>query len=223
MNTGLQRLYYQNLVDENGDPLVRDPNNSSRPDGQWQPDRRLSAMLGFSLKVIAMNDETEFNVRVRQRIHAIPADEQPVDPNDPPLEGVPSIRLARSYTIRTMVSWSCKLRGWGCRQRVPLPPMALLPGPAEDRILIELKYRFCGDTPNDRNAYLLVYLSDDPEPRDASVPLAVGECDDNSCCVAQVFAPQSRSAWSSIGSSEFATFFGEFDRGSLNFTRRNLC
>ena len=89
--------------------------------------------------------------------------------------------------------------------------------PSENRILIEFKYRFC-DLPNDPNAYLLVYLSDDPEPRDASIPLAVGEFDTHSCCVAQVFVPQAGRP-GSIGSGEFATFFGEFDRGSLNFTR----
>ena len=85
LNTGLQRLYYQNLVDENGDPLVRDPNNPAAPmaNGSRIVDYPL---LGFSLKVIAMDDETEFNVRVRQRLQD-PADEQPTDPNEPPLQG----------------------------------------------------------------------------------------------------------------------------------------
>jgi hypothetical protein len=87
----------------------------------------------------------------------------------------------------------------------------------EDRILIDFKYRFC-DMPNDPNAYLLVYLSDESEPRDASTPLAIGQCDSHSCCVARVFVPQAGRP-GSMGSSEWATFFGEFDRGSLNFTR----
>ena len=97
LNTALQRLYYQSLVDESGAPLLPpDPND---PNGTvWQPDPNDPnstiahgsyvvdlPLLGFSLKIIAMEDDDEFAVRVRTRVRD-PNDLQP-DPPAQPLEG----------------------------------------------------------------------------------------------------------------------------------------
>ena len=67
LNTGMQRLYYQMLTDENGQPLSRDPNDPFAPmaNGSRIVDVPL---LGFSLKIIAMEDETEFGVRVQAQL-----------------------------------------------------------------------------------------------------------------------------------------------------------
>ena len=55
LNTGLQRLYYQTLayVDTNGQPIGS--NGAEIVD---------VPVLGFSLKIIAMEDDEEFAVRV---------------------------------------------------------------------------------------------------------------------------------------------------------------
>ena len=224
LNTGLQRLYYQKLVDENGLDLTRDPNNPAAPmsNGSRIVDYPL---LGFSLKVITFEDiaappHDEFTVRVRQRLRD-PLDIQPGDPNypgdpsDQPLEGSMG-RITDTYDPNNNVM-QMLTQAPGKQAASSIAAHGAFARAGEDRILIEFKYRFC-DLPNDPNAYLLVYLSDDPEPRDATTPLIVGERDDHIYCVAQVFVPQAGRP-GSIGSSEFATFFGEFDRGSLNFTR----
>ena len=204
-------------MDENDQPLTRDPNNLAAPmsNGSRIVDHPL---LGFSLKVIAMDNETEFGVRVRQRLI------DPNDPNPPPPDEPTHIGqiswIADSYDPNNGVM-QMLTKALGKQPASSVAAHGAFARAVEDRILIEFEYRFC-DTPNDPNAYLLVYLSDDPEPRDASIQLAVGECDTHSCCVAQVFVPQAGRP-GSISSSEFATFFGEFDRGSLNFTRGYIC
>ncbi|MCG8407878.1 MAG: right-handed parallel beta-helix repeat-containing protein, partial [Phycisphaerales bacterium] len=78
LNTGLQRMYYQQLVDENGQVLSRDPTDPDAPlaNGALIEDVPL---LGYSLKTIAMEDDTEFDVRVRSRLRD-PNDEQPTSP-----------------------------------------------------------------------------------------------------------------------------------------------
>ncbi len=72
LNTALQTLYYEDLVDENDQVLVRDPND---PHGLLANGSRIVdvPLLGFSLKVIPMEDDEEFRVRVRRRLR---------DPND---------------------------------------------------------------------------------------------------------------------------------------------
>jgi hypothetical protein len=90
LNTGLQRMYYQSLVDQNGQPLARDPNEPSLPmaNGSQIVDEPL---LGFSVTVIHLDDDPntlgidesqqEFEYRVERRVY----DEAgtPIDPNDP--------------------------------------------------------------------------------------------------------------------------------------------
>ncbi|MCG8405646.1 MAG: hypothetical protein MI923_10655, partial [Phycisphaerales bacterium] len=77
LNTGLQRLYYQQLLDENGQELVRDPVDPTAPlsNGARFEDVPL---LGYSLKTIAMEDDTEFGIRIRRRIRD-PHDSQPCE------------------------------------------------------------------------------------------------------------------------------------------------
>jgi hypothetical protein len=203
LNTGLQRLYYQSLVDENGQPLTRDPNDLSAPmaNGSRIVDYPL---LGFSLKVIAMEDDTEFAVRVAPRLRD-PTDQQPALPpfkeglirrwDDPARGGVMSMRTRdpNQLSARSVAAHGAFARA------------------GEDQIVVEFKYRFCGA--NDPNTMLVVYLSDSPKVGNpASADLA------HYTEVARVYPPQPGRP-GSIGSGAFATFHGIFPRGSLNFTR----
>ena len=98
LNTALQALYYESLVDETGAPLTRDP---ATPDAPLANGSRIvdQPLLGFSLGIIAMNDQTaspfnEFNIRVRKRL-TDPEDENPPT-GDPFYVGLVS-RLADAH------------------------------------------------------------------------------------------------------------------------------
>ncbi len=187
LNTGLQALYYQTIVDEGGAAL--DPNNLT--DGRQIVD---VPVLGFSLVAIEMNDQIEFDVRVRTHVK----DDPEADSDDP--------TTAKGLVKRVENAGDGYM---DMRTQAPGHPAATLVAAkgafaraAEDMLVISFAYRFVANPA----AELIVFLSDDPDVRDALVE------------VAHVLPPAPGRA-GSIGSSEFATFYGVFPRGSLNFTR----
>lgn len=211
LNTGLQRLYYQALVDQSGDPLMPYPDGE---EGEYTNGARIvdAPLLGFSLKVIAMDDPTEFDVRIRERARD-PLDQQP--PSPPFLEGSIT-RIESDPAGNTPIpdghAGVMELRTRG----VPVPPA---PAPltarsiaakgafaraGDEDILVAFDYLFVEDP--DGEAEIVVYLSDDPDASDRLVE------------VARVGQPASGRA-GSVGSGQFAVFSGTFPRGELNFTR----
>jgi hypothetical protein len=224
LNTGLQVLYYQNLVDGNGGALVRDPQDPYAPlaNGARFVD---IPVLGFSLKVIAMDDDVEFGVRVQNRVRdpldvqvcqcagVCPNDSPPLDASTckegsiarivDPFDGDNGIMRVQTRAVGRIAAASVAAHGSFARA-------------GEDEVLVEFKYRFCGGTAP--AAALHVFLSDLPELRDMAVPLDVGQCSDDACAIAIVYPPAAGRP-GSVGSSEWATFSGEFPRDGLNFTR----
>ncbi len=218
LNTGLQRVYYQELVGVDPDgvemPLTRDPGDLAAPmeNGSRIVDHPL---LGYSLKVIEMEDDTEFDVRVRQRLRD-PADSQPGqpgyggNPSDPPLEG----QVARSDDFADPNNGIMKMftQAPGKQTALSVAAHGAFARAGDEDILVEFDYRFCGGA--DPNMVLLVYLSDAPEPRDP----ADENWSEHFLEIARVYPPPPGRP-GAIGDPRFATFSGTFDRQHLNFTR----
>jgi hypothetical protein len=78
----------------------------------------------------------------------------------------------------------------------------------DEDIVVAFDYRFCGNATDE----LVVYLSDHPEPKTAGTA-------GNFIEVARIYPPADPTRPGGTSSSEFATFYGQFDRGTLNFKR----
>ncbi len=213
LNTGLQRLYYQTLVDENDAPLTVNPADPHAPlaNGSRMVDVPL---LGFSLKIIDMEDETEFNVRIRKRERDA-SDVQP--PSAPFREGeivripapIPANPVNHAMVMRTRKT-DCSPGTPPCPASSSVAAHGAFARSAEQFVTVNFKYLFGGDP----GAELIVYLSDDPSVQ--SDRCASG-ANPHLVEVARIHPPIS--GLGSIVSSQFAEFDGEFDRGALNFTR----
>jgi len=194
LNTGLQRMYYQTLTQMSGAQIVDQP------------------LLGYSLKVIAMEDDTEFAVRVRKRLRD-PSDVQPCEcpatcPGDPDANPDPSA------CIRGAIERIDNPVGPGgvmeMRTRMPGQPSAssvaahgAFARAGNEQVTVSFKYLFCDSVPGQS---LIVYLSESPEVDEGPVV-------ELATIVPPVAGP------GSVGSGEFATFSGIFPAGMLNFRR----
>ncbi|HKQ50427.1 MAG TPA: hypothetical protein VJZ71_20300 [Phycisphaerae bacterium] len=197
LNTGHQRLYYQTLVDETGAPLARDPQDPSAPMSNGS--RIIDVpLLGFSLKVIAMEDQTEFDVRVQKRLRD-PADLQP--PFPPFKEGAITREVGLDPQNPANGVMKIKTKASGSLQASSAAAHGAFARAGEAEILVQFRYRFCGQTTDE----LIVYLTDSPEVSQNLVE------------VARVRPPASGPG--SIDSGTYATFSGNFPRGNLNFLR----
>lgn len=206
LNTGLQRLYYQSVVDESGAPLGSPDQNGIFANGAKLVDYPL---LGFSLKVIEMEDETEFAVRVRPRLRDTSDDDN--QPSLPPfLEG----EIAREpFAVTGHPSnhaMRMALRKSDCPPSAPPCPAATsvaahgaFARAGEDQIVVAFKYKFCGSAIDE----LWVYLSDSPE-----VSTGLGSP------IAVLTPPLTGPG--SVASNEFAEFSGLFARDSMHNFRR---
>jgi hypothetical protein len=209
LNTGLQRMYYQSLEDPNGNMLAPpDPND---PEGVLSNGARIVdiPVLGFSLVVINMEDQTEYDLRVRTRLNdpnedqgdlsallegtiarvADPAD--PGDPNDPGANHVMvmSTNTGGGDSVRSVAAHGSFARA------------------GDEDITVKFEYRFESvSTDPNRPTELLVYLTDSP---DVSANLLE---------VARVVPPASGEP-GGVGSGQFKTFFATYPRRDLNFRR----
>lgn len=179
LDLGLQRIYYQTLTQGLSSQIISTP------------------LLGFSLVVIGMESDTEFDVRVRKRI----TDPSDVQPNPPGLPKRGSIERVDDPMFGGIMEMKTRADG-DFDTASSIAAHGAFARAAEDEILVTFEYLFCG-TPNDE---LVVYLSDSPL---ASTTLVE---------IARVQPPAPGRA-GSIGSGDFARFVGSFPRGSLNFTR----
>jgi len=153
-------------------------------------------LLGFSLGVIAMEDDTEFDVRIQSRL-TDHADFDPAYPDEPLPEGsitredglVPGLPDAGVMDMQTMDANSIAAKGAFARA-------------GDEKITIFFEYNFLENPETE----LIVYLSDTPE---------VGQ---NNVEVARIRPPNLGRA-GSLASDEFAMFRGTFSSGGFNFTR----
>ncbi|MBK8914435.1 MAG: right-handed parallel beta-helix repeat-containing protein [Phycisphaerales bacterium] len=208
LNVGLQRLYYQSLVMESGARIVDIP------------------VLGFSLKVIAMEDATEFDVRVRMR-RRDPAD---VQPPAPPFREGAMLRVAAPIPpgsqnpVGDPSNHAMLMRtrdaGSGSLNAASVAAHGAFARAAEADVVVAFRYRFVAPTIQSGTGAgeLVVYLADDPELRDAT-RLAEPGYADRFKEIARVRPPTDPTRPGGLSSGEFATFYGTFPRGALNFTR----
>jgi hypothetical protein len=211
LNTALQTLYYQDLIlkNSNGYEIARNPDTTNTLINSAQfidiP------LLGFSLGIIAMDDQTrfphnEFDIRVRKRV-TDDDDDNPPPPSDPVYAG--SIkRVAYDPNLQIL-----KTAGGFMEMRTNAPgkwpaksvaAKGAFARAGDEDITIEFEYMFRDDPYNE--AELIVYLSDQPE---VSKQLRQ---------VARI-RPPSQGRPGSVGSNQFAVFSGKFPKGDLNFTR----
>jgi len=207
LNAGLQTLYYQRLIDPNGNELLRDEADPFAPLANGARFQDIP-VLGFSLGIIAMNDPTppphnEFDIRVRRRL-TDPTDAQP-DPLNPTKIGS-IVRMDSDPGIPTSHGGVMEMRTQAPKRdsaRSVAAKGAFARAGDED-ITIEFQYLF-REAPQDE-AEIIVSLSDDPEVSQKLIP------------VASIRPPQPGRP-GSIGSGIFAVFSGTFRRGNLNFKR----
>ncbi len=204
LNTALQTLYYQRLLDPDGRELTRDHDAPYAPlaNGARFEDIPL---LGFSLGVIAMDDlkpapHNEFDVRVRRRLVD--------DPNMPSPPGVGSIRLVRDDPAIPTGSGGVMVMQTQAPESLSSAGSVAAKGAfaraGREDITIQFEYLFLEDGGGE--AQIVVYLSDHSEVGQRRVE------------VARV-SPPPAGAPGSIGSNRFGVFDGTFTKGSLNFTR----
>jgi hypothetical protein len=202
LNTALQTLYYNNLKldDGNGNltPVLGGP---PYPDPMPNGGRIIDIpLLGFSLKVIRMEHDDEFEVRVRLR-KTDPTDANPLPPADPIFLGDIS-RITNPNDEGDGVM-EMRTRADGAQSATSVAAHGAFARAGEDEILIRFDYLF-GGQPTDE---LIVYLTDRPD---------VSE-NENLVEVARIVPPNSGPG--SIGSNAYATFSGRFPRETLNFLR----
>jgi len=210
LNTALQTMYYQHLVDPNGTELARDPADPYAPlaNGARFTD---IPVLGFSLGIIAMNDQMEFDVRVRRRL-TDPADDpkQPPDPAEPFYIGsIERVDPSADPSVRASTGGVMEMRtqAENGESATSVAAKGAFARAGDEDITIEFEYSFLDDPYGE--AEIIVYLSDHPEvSKDRHQPYEV----------ARIYPPAGGRP-GSIGSSQFAVFSGTFSRRDLNFTR----
>lgn len=201
LNTGLQTLYYQELLDGNGQPMQRDPNALDAPlaNGSRIIDVPL---LGFSLAIITMEDDTEFDLRIRKRV----TDPEDFDPNNPEAP-LPRGSIVREEGVLTgepenggMVM--CTRADGEPQSSSSVASKGAFARAGDEMVTVVFEYLF----QQGPDAELIVSLSDRCEVGKGNVELAT------------IRQPASGRA-GSIGSDRAAVFYGRFPRGVLNFTR----
>jgi len=196
LNTGLQTLYYQRLLDTDGNDLER--TSFSRfeklDNGAQFTDIPL---LGFSLGIIAMNNQMEFDVRVRKD----PININSTDPNDQYIR-----RLDGIDAIPSGAGGIMEMRTWisDDEHADVVTAKGAFARAGDEDITIKFEYMFPDEDPGD--AYIVVYLSDHHEVNHASrIPVAV-------------IYPPDLGRPGSWNSHRFAVFSITIPRGHLNFT-----
>jgi hypothetical protein len=185
LNTSFNWFYYGSLTFETNAVVTNIP------------------LLGFSLINIALNDDTEFKVRVTHNNFIDP------DPSPPDYTRIHVTRIEGNepdpngmMQIRNIVEPDPNSPSYG--QVVNAQAKGMFAKANEDQVVITFEYMFVEDPCNE--AELVVYLSDKPKVGDSLVE------------VARIRPPRPGRP-GSVGSGSFATFFGRFSRGNLKFNR----
>ena len=215
LNTGLQRMYYQTLVDENGETLSRDSNEPTAPlaNGSRIID---SPLLGFSVAVVHLDDdpsteqadeaEIEFEARIRRRIEGPPNGERTCVGGD--------VTLLRAEQVRALLpdpNWTggglleMRTAAPECTPAESVAAKAAFARVADETVTIDFDYLWRGE------GELVVYASDSP---------TVSRCPDDpnfSTCHVPIgwLTPPPAGRPGSIGSDRFATFAVTISVGEL--------
>ncbi|MHC4636899.1 MAG: hypothetical protein ACYTBV_05255, partial [Planctomycetota bacterium] len=188
LNTGYNRVYYETLVVEPNALITDEP------------------LLGFPLAIIALDDETEFKIRVTHNNF-----EDPADPcnNRIHVEQVFGILPDPAGMMRMS-----NLLDKNTNQVVNARAKGLFAKSSEDEVLIRFEYLFGGSVPGAEMAELVVYLSDIPGLLEYNDPNRV----DHYLEVARVYPPPMYQD-GSIGSEHFGVFEITVPTGDLDFIR----
>jgi len=161
LNTGLQRMYYQQLVDESGVPLVQDSTNPAAPmsNGSRIVDIPL---LGFSLGIIAMDDQSpspfnEQDIRIRKRL-TDPQDEQ-AESGAPQQGAVSHLPEARGPNNGVL---ELRTQAEGMASASSVAAKGSFARAGEENIVVAFEYQYLGGG-DAQDAELIVSLSDNAE------------------------------------------------------------
>ena len=205
LNTALQTLYYERLIlkdNQGGEIEWTDPNNI--PEIFLNGSRIVDEpLLGFSLINIAMDNDTEFDVRVQTRLRN-PVDVQPLPPAAAREGSI--LRLSGNPDIppgaQGVMEMATKSPGKDSASSVSAKGTFARAG--DENITVEFEYLFL--PPSAQDAELIVYMSDSPRVAENLVELAR-------------IRPPAPGRAGAIGSGRFGRFSGVFPRGNLNFKR----
>jgi hypothetical protein len=207
LNTALQTLYYEDLilVDSQGHEIGRNPADLSVPfiNGSRIIDIPL---LGFSLKIIDMNDPTpspsnEFDIRVDVRL-TDEADQAVVGDGLP----LPQGEVIRMPDARGAGDGAMEMATYGpdIFSASSVAAKGAFARAADEVITVEFEYQFVKI--GQEGAEIIVYLSDDPDVSENLVEIAR-------------IRPPAEDRPGALYSGGYGLFSGAFARGTLNFTR----
>lgn len=199
LNTGLQRLYYQSLTDANGFTLAPPDANGLLANGARIVDVPL---LGYSLRVISMEDDTEFSVRVRKRLEDTANDTQPSNPSAPRKRGAIS-RLNDGAHGGVM---EMRTRAIGADSASTVAAKGAFARAGEENVTVVFEYLFqqVSAEPN-QPTELRVFVSDAPE-------VGAGRR-----LVGRIRPPTAGRG--AVGAGEFATFRITTSGANMNYRR----
>jgi parallel beta-helix repeat protein len=214
LNTGLQRMYYQSLVDQNGQPLARDPNEPSLPmaNGSQIVDEPL---LGFSVTVIHLDDDPntlgidesqqEFEYRVERRVY----DEAgtPIDPNDPNCVGGDVTLRDPNWIAGSVLEM--RTAAAGCAPATSVSAKGQFSRAGSETITVDFDYLWRGE------GELVVYASSSPRVSECPNGDSFGDCHVE---IGRMIPPADGRP-GSINETRFATFDVTFPANLLDFSR----
>jgi hypothetical protein len=188
LNTGFNRVYYETLIVEPNAIITDEP------------------LLGFSLTNIALDDPTEFIIRV---IH-----NNFVDPTDPCNNRIHVKQVAGEQPDPAGMMRMCNLVNSATSQVVNARAKGLFAKADEEEVLVKFEYLFGSSGPGAEMAELIVYLSDVPELLEHDDPNRVNHYLE----VARLYVPPT-GQHGSIGSEHFGVFETSVGIGDLDFIR----
>ena len=208
-NSGLQTLYYQDLVllNAQGEEIERNPGLSHL----WANGAAYKnvPLLGFSLYNIALDDDEEFSLRVEHNNAGSVRDSrydaelvERIDHVAPDPHGMMRMRNYEDSDPHSLTTG----------QTIHARAKGLFARSIEGQILIQFEYLF--EDANDPNTELIVYLSDVP-----GLPYRLPNSppDPNHVIVGRIRPPDSDRP-GSVGSARFGVFHTYTHRHNLNFT-----
>ncbi len=188
LNTGFNRVYYETLVIGPGAIITSEP------------------LIGFSLTNIALDDQTEFLIRVVHNNYE--------DPADPSNNRIHVERVTGQAPDPGGMMKMSNLIDQSTGRVVNARAKGLFAKSNEDKILIRFEYLFCGSNPSNEMVELVVYLSDVPELLEYNDPERI----DHYLEVARLYRPPAGQHGSN-GSEHLGIFEISVPRGDLDFIR----
>ncbi len=223
LNVGLQRLYYQQLVDQNDQPMT-DPDPITQPLSNGSRFANVP-LLGFSLVNIDMETQSEYEVRVQSRVRDA-SDTQPCACDGECEDGSPAdasqcieglVQRIDDVSFGGVMEMRTQKEGQDlATSATSVAAKGSFARAGHEQILVMFDYLFTDDGAAD-DAELVVSLSDTPDV--GATPCGAAPCCDADRCEVARVRPPAPGRPGAVGATRFSTFRGSFSRGSLNFTR----